>query len=501
MDSFLLGKIFVEKNSRWKYSGTAFFICENIAYTAYHCIENVDNYSNIYIEIGERKYTPTHISIIEELDFAKIVCNNSIEYNRFSKIVTESMINIKNLNCYGYKATVSESGSSEIRGIPLEIEKYIFENGEDEKADTCFIIKHEEDRAIWKGFSGAPVFDSRGIWGIVLRHLGGDGIKTRLKIISFNKIINYVVDNNKEDIMLDFPDEFTQSALHNRLNENSKKCMSLYHTDEYDYECKNINMITNFLRINDDVDAIKLSDEINNLIMPYALSLDKTFKESSYTSFDQMKEIMDRIDAVKLIMKDEYNSIYILLWMMTEGLTQYPRIANVLVENEEKYIEQDIYLKKENNKLIFLVPIVSVYEDIFSSIINIIEKISLQKEVGFFDPIDVDWDKKAIDCLDIKSKIRIGKLMRGENTDSINIDITALTLYSSKIYDEIPSIINTDDKFTKFFSKSFTKSFNKELQEYKDIISKLELINDININLFVLPVKDIQSIKNRTDRN
>lgn len=493
MNGFLVGKIFINKSDRWIYSGTAFFINQNTAYTAYHCIEGIDNHDKIYIEIDNKKYTPIDIKIIEDLDFAKVIINDIIAHNNFKQLVTESMISIENLNCYGYKRVISQSGMEDIRGIPVAIEKYISEYDESDKSDNCFIIKYEEDRSGWKGFSGAPVFDNRGIWGIVLKHTGGDGIKTRLKVISFNKIINYIVDNKREDIIEDFPDEFTTSILNKRLVENNRMCVSLYHTCDYSHECKNINIITNFLRINDGVSITKLSNEIENLIMPYALALDKL--HSNYTDFDNMSDIMKRIEIVKSNLKENYNSIYVVLWMMTEGLTKFPRIATALVESGDKYVEQDIYLKKENENITLLIPIISVYEDIFNSIIKILEKISVQKDNSLLDPLDIEWDKRAIDCLDIKSKVITGKLMRGEIIDGMNVDITALALYNSNIYSQIPPIINTEDKFKKFFSTEFSKSFNEEIQEYKDIKNRLDLISDVNINLFMLPVQDIQSIK------
>lgn len=90
---------------------------------------------------------------------------------------------------------------------------------------------------------------------------------------------------------------------------------------------------------------------------------------------------------------------------------EIPRIGRLLVEIDSEYYEEDIYFKRDDERITLLIPIVSVYEDIFSSIEDIINSINLRNKEKLIEFSEIEWDGKAIECLDYKSQVEIGKII------------------------------------------------------------------------------------------
>lgn len=198
--------------------GTAFLIRKNVLYTANHNFKYVEDITKCYIELKSQSGIKFKVSnVIEELDLAELTLNDTLNISGIPKISTECITEEEIFGC-GYK----EDDTGEIIDVTVKLDKYNELLGE--ISDNLYMIKDEEDYAKWSGFSGAPVYTDKNVCGMVIRNIGGDGIKTRLKVISFNKILNYMVKHDKDEMIENFPQEFISSNLSRRINKNKELC-------------------------------------------------------------------------------------------------------------------------------------------------------------------------------------------------------------------------------------------------------------------------------------
>lgn len=487
MNTSYVGKIFNQD----EFLGTAFLIRRNIAYSACHCFNEVDNFSNCYIEFKDEKYYIGKINSLNDIDFAEIILNYEVLNIELPEISTEYVNSNEKLNGFGYKEV-----DGDIIGVHIKLIEYPVNVSKNSKADLGFMVEGEIDYAKWNGISGSPIFDDDSIKGIVIKHYGGDGLKTRIEVVSFNKIIKYLVDNKIDDTIENFPNKFLNSELYKSLLNNKNRCEKLYYTTNHIIENDCIDIFINFIRTYDEVTVDSISDELEKAIYEYSLLLEERYSERKILDSEKIKRVFERLTEVKERMKNNFNSIYIVLWMLTEGIISSPRIGRILLEKDFKYVEEDIYLKRKDDKITILIPIIAIYEDIFESILNIIKTIHIRKNSGFFNLNDIEWDGESINCLDIKSKVEIGKIIRGEYSESINIDISALAIYNSNIYSSIPNVINTKKRIERFFESKFRNEFTNNFEKYNQIIEGINELNEIKVNLFILPLSDINKIEN-----
>ena len=232
-----------------EFLGTAFLIKKNVLYTANHNFKFVEDITKCYIESKSQsgiKFMFKVSNVIEELDLAELTLNEILNISDIPKISTECITEEK-IFSYGYKA---DDDTGEIIDVTAKLDKYYELSGE--ISDTLYMIKDEEDYAKWSGFSGAPVYNDKNVCGMVIRNIGGDGIKTRLKVISFNKILNYLVKHDKAEMIENFPQEFISSDLSKRINKNIELCEKLYYNSCFQFGNSNIDFRVDFLKIEDN---------------------------------------------------------------------------------------------------------------------------------------------------------------------------------------------------------------------------------------------------------
>ncbi|MCE5221386.1 MAG: DUF1837 domain-containing protein [Clostridium sp.] len=480
-----------------KVLGTAFLIKKNILYTANHNFKELTSYDDCYVEYRNdfgKKYFFESVNRIPDLDLAEIILTEEIPISYIPEISTECITEEK-LFAYGYKYN-KETG--EVVGVQLKLEKYDDLNGE--IGDNLFMIENQEDRAKWNGVSGGAVYSGKYILGMAIRNYGGDGVKTRIKVISFNKIINYLVEHNRMELIENIPQKQFSLQLSKRLIENEKLCNELYYHSFHEFENENIDFRISFFKVegHGTINTKKYLDEINNAIGEYALTYDERYslENNELPSIKYIENMHKRIEKVKARMNCNFNSAYIILWMLSEGIINAPKIGKVLVEKECQYYEEDIYFKKGEKGIKLLIPIISVYEDLFLSLENLINSIGIRDKNNFVELTGIEWDGKAVECLDYKSQVEIGRITRNEYKGNVDIDITALVVYNSKIYENIPCIINNEKRIIKYFTDTFTKKITDDENKYNGLVRLSNNIGDINVNLFVLPISDIRTIEN-----
>ncbi len=486
MDTNFICKVFIDN----QFLGTAFLINSRIAYSASHCFEDILDESNCYLNYQNEKYYVSKIEKIDELDFVEIKLKKELNNVVFPEISTDFINSEEKLRCYGYKEV-----NGEIVGVYMNLSEYPV-NNDSEFGDIGLMIEGEVDIAWWDGISGSPFYSDNVLRGIIIRNLGNDGLKTRLIGLSFNKIVNFLVDNNKNDIIENFPNKFTDSELDIRIKSNRAKCNNLYYCCDYSINSETIDFRVNFLKKYNPIKIDYMIGEIEKAIIDYALTLEEKYSEGNIVTTEHMISMYKRIESIKEYMNSDFNSMYILLWMFTEGIIEAPRVARVLIEENNEYIEKDIYLKKNENGITILIPIIYAYEDLLKGIFKILETIVAGKDKGFLNVDDIEWDNRAIQHLDIKTNVKIGKLLRGAYQESIEIEISALVVYNSNLYSKVTGAINADDRKKRFFKDRFKEDLENDLLRYQTLLGELTKINQIKINLFVVPLTDVKCIKN-----
>lgn len=192
-------------------------------------------------------------------------------------------------------------------------------------------------------------------------------------------------------------------------------------------------------------------------------------------------------------MQCDFNSAYIILWMLSEGILNSPKIGKVLIEESSSYCEKDIFFKKDEETIKLLIPFISVYEDLNECLENIIN--SIKNQESLLDISEVEWDFKAVECLDYISQVNIGDIIRQEYTKKVELDVTALVMYKSNIYENMPSLINNKDRRVKYFCSEFEKKFKADINKYNNMVELSLSIDQINVHLFVIPISDIDAIE------
>lgn len=478
-----------------KFKGTAFLIRKNIAFTAIHNFTNV-NLDDICLDISFELPNGYRVQVervikLEDLDVAQLILKEDIDDNQFLDISVEDIESTDKLTTFGYP-------NNQETFIQLEYYKELT----GEAADYNLMIRFEEDGSRWNGISGAPLICDGYINGIVIRNNGGDGLKTRIKVVSFNKIISFIIDKNLNEILENMPQKFASSKLCQRIISNKALCEKLYFCTNHKFDEMNLDMNLHFLKIDQrkKVDMREYNILIQEAISSYSLMLDDLYDNKQADDFESMMiratKISERISKVKSKMNIRENIGLIILWILSEGILSVPRIGRFLTEKEDTFFEEDLYLKRNETGITLIVPFVSIYEDLFESMENILRNInnSISNNIDLIDYDSIEWDGNAVSCLDYKSQMMINKILNRSNDQKINVEITSLIIYSSDMYGDIPDVINSDPRAIKFLKTKFVEDFTRNMKKYLELLPKYEFIDNINLNLFIVPFSNISDL-------
>lgn len=477
------------------FKGTAFLIKKNIAFTAMHNFRGVNLEAaciDIVFELPNKCGVKVERVIkVENLDVVQLILKDEIDGNEFLEISVEDIENTDEVITFGYP-------NNEETFIQLAYYKELT----GEAADHNLMIKFEEDGARWNGISGAPLICDGYINGIVIRNNGGDGLKTRIKVVSFNKIISFIIDKNLNEVLENMPQKFASSKLYQRIIDNRTLCEKLYFCTNHKFDEMNLDMNLHFLKINErkKIDMREYNILIQEAISSYSLMLDDLYDNKQANDFQSMvrraAKISERISKVKSKMNIRENIGLIILWILSEGILSIPRIGRFLTEKEDIIFEEDLYLKRNETGVTLIVPFVSIYDNLFESMQNILRSInnSISNNLDLVDYDSIEWDGNAVSCLDYKSQMMINKILNRSNGQTVNVEITSLIIYSSDMYGNIPDVINSDPRAVKFFKKKFVDDFTRNMENYLKLLPKYEFINSINLNLFIVPFSNISDL-------
>ncbi|MBU3075689.1 hypothetical protein [Clostridium estertheticum] len=472
--------------------GTAFLVKKNVAFTALHTLKNFNNES-IYISFDfpvTKKYFVKEVLKVKALDIAQILLEDDINYDSLPNISIEGIDNEDDLITYGYP------NNNRIY-MTLDYHEKVY-NG---AADYSLMVKNEEDRARWYGISGAPLICDKLISGVILKNYGGDGLKTRLKVVSFNKIVTYLVDNKIDEVLQNIPQNFTSSQLYQRMMINKDLCQQLYICAKHRFDEIKLNINLHFMRVNNkkEIDISKYNEKIEEAMQSYSVMLDDLYgkyTDDFATIIKRGVKINERMSKVKARLNRE-NTGLIILWILSEGILNTPRVGRFLAKRGNNLYEQDLYFKREEEKVTLVIPFVSIYEELLESIENILKSIdeSISAQTGLVDYNSIEWDGQAVGCMDYKSQMIINKILNKKYGEKLDIEITSLIIYNTEMYDDIPEVaIDNDSRTSAFFKDKFLEEFKKDEKKYSEMFQIYDFINSINLNLFVIPFSAISDI-------
>ncbi|MGL4850229.1 MAG: hypothetical protein ACRC28_15160 [Clostridium sp.] len=451
-----------------EFLGTGFFINDKQMCTAGHCVKDIEKG---YVELIKKKYCFTNVKKIEELDFAIVIFDEEVFDRRSIEFNIDLGRTKKESYTYGYTNLYSE----ESEGMKLKLEEYPTEYG-DKIIDETLMIRGCNDDRSWKGISGAPVWSSDGIRGIVLKEIYGDGIQTRLEAISFDKIINYLIEKKEEELLTGFPRATIGKRLNERVRENKNRCQELYRDIEHREAIEKIE--PNCFNFENNINEKHILNEITEVLEKYALLLDDESVERTGRYF---RDINEKIAIVEEYIGKDFNSMYIVLWMLAEGKKFAPKIGKILCERNGEFYERDIFISRHNGegKIKFLIPFISYSENLKEGIENLITSMS-REDSTLINLNDIQLDGEAVACLGYIEQYELRKAVE-KRYSGVEIEIIALIMYNSKMYKKAKNITNKKGVIQRQYMDDIQN------ESYKYMVST---ISEKKLNLFILPVNE-----------
>lgn len=467
--------------------GTCFLVSPEYVLSAFHNIEELDNYDDLQVEF---KYAneSRKLNVIyknKKIDFLVMKIDSSIEGLEYTQI---------------YDRIPVELGDEwETVGYPGE---YEYEDIEDEylKGNINRIIEHEiydielnifdqKDSVTWSGVSGAPLIVYDNIVGIILQERRSM-IKNKLRAISMNKITDYLYSHGEEDLLLSLSYK-KDNPLTKRLTAFKKECIDKFYSYKYngnhfDMDCLLLKPMYN---IEDLIDMMDL------FLIDYAHSLEEISIPKDIDLREKRiyeRKIKKSTEKLKKILINNNKMILVLLWLILEGNFDTPRVA-FMMSMLNPNIKRDIYVNINDNRVKLLIGYAEICNDISLSISSMIEEIDkeINTEINCTDLFI--WDNLAVNYLDINSRKKIEAIINNKDSNKIHLDITIFASYDSEIY------TNGMYNFINENPRGIESMNNIEMQTIQNKIVKLgqdyDWLDVTAINWIMTPVGSIELFK------
>lgn len=485
MNYNIIGKL---KNGG-KLLGTCFLINPEYVLSAYHNIENLDNYDNLKIEF---KYLnkSRKLNIIynnKDIDFLVMKLDSRIEGIEYAQIYDMIPVAIEDKwETCGYPGAY-EHDDIEDEYLNGKINRIV----ENEVYDIELNIFDQKDLAQWGGISGAPLIVHGNIVGVILKERQSM-IKNKLKAISMNKIIDYLYCNRENDL-LSYLSYKKDNLLTNRAISFKKECIEKFHS--YGYKGKffdmNCFLLKPMYKIEDLIDMIDL------FLTDYAHSLDEISKPKTNDLREQRiyeRKIKKSTEKLKSILISSNKIILVLLWLILEGNFDTPRVAfmmSILNPN----IKRDIYVDIKGDRIKLLIGYAEICDDISISLANIIEEINSEMNSGINCNDLFIWDGLAVNYIDINSRKKIEEIMYNRDKSKVPIDITIFTSYDSNLYtNPMYNLIDKNPVGIEIVSNLEVKNIEEEILR---LGNKYEWLDVKAINWIMTPIDSVESFKDK----
>ena len=494
MNYKIVGEIRNIKN-KGELKGTCFLINSEYILTAAHVLKGIDDTDDLNVifkfigvitKIKEVVYTN-----YDDIDFEILRLEDKIEIDiNYSEI---------------YATLPIEQGEFwETVGYPEDFKfdlkndhnRYTYLNGtinrmiENEKCDYELSINDQKNVAEWQGLSGAPLFINNKIVGIITEEHLSKRLMTKIKIISIQKIIEFLVSKCEKKVVEVLSCKY-KNLLNDRIDTFHNECIEKFlhfknitidfNSDCFllrkEYKSKDIaSMIDLFLidYANELQDLILLEDEDLKIRRKQSRIVDKATNE--------LKNQLIKDDKISLV----------LLWIILEGKYGSPRLASTYsLTNEE--LKQDIYICNNDDGIKLLIGYAEMQDNILDSIIKVLDEISKEKLGRSNKERIVIWDELAISYLDIGTKIQL-KQIKDDVIRDDKLEIILLHSYSSEVYNNKQYKQNGDNNVL------VEHLIKKELEKYNisitQLCAKYDWIKETKIHWILLPIESLNDFNN-----
>jgi hypothetical protein len=473
----IVGRVYSNINS--KPLGTCFSVSEKYVFTARHILEDkvtkiLEEYVKCEFHYKNQSAYGRLIYEDKENDFAILEIENNFEGEiyRISKYIIERK---DEWTSFGYPANT-------IAGLGFS--GYVNEKRDDNRYEVY--IHNQDGSGGWNGASGSPIVIEDEIAGIVLEQESGGNIKTRLEIVSMESITDKLQLYNPE--ILDAIEMGYHPKLKERLKCLSNDCKELFYIDT---SFKDRNIFKYHVFIDNDDSIAHLANVIRSYIHDYGVELILDEQYGKARGREKIREIEYKIDCKKLhileLIKNEYQLVHILLWILIEGELGYPRIGSYILDKGNN-IPRDIYINDTNGDISIIIgngyldkSIIGLFRNCVNEINDYIEK--NKKNI-------VIKDKLVIESLSYSTQNKIKtSIFHNIGQEGISISIAILIGFDYK--DVFRCELCNEEKIE--YLKDHVNSYENE---FMDIVQESELINNIEINWFFIPFNDVSEFNN-----
>lgn len=481
MNTEFIGKL----KSSEKLLGTCFMINPSYILSAYHNIEDLQNYEELNIEFEninnlsnlEVVYTNKDIDLV--VLKSEVLVESEIDY--MDIYYTLPIEEDDRWKSYGYPQLYEEEEikSEYVKG---EINRII----QNKIYDLELNILNQKDESDWSGMSGAPLVMDNKIVGIIIKE-STSMLQNELKAISIQKIISCLYDNDENDLL--------KQLYYKKENYLTKRCETFKNecSDKFHIYRKNSAISSSYFILKPGFSDEDIMEIIDIFLTDYANNL----QDSNKINFSDLKSrrLHERhIETIKNDIKNmliKYNKfIFVLLWFILEGIFETPRIASMISLTKDG-LKRDVFINVEDNSIQFLIGYAESQDDILKTIKSIIGEIN--EELQLKIPINnlLIWDELAINCLDITTRKTISKIKEISNDDTLSIDIVILNSYESDIYNHAAyRIINNNSKLLESICDVEIESVELEISKLND---SYEWLNVKNVEWVMVPTKSLKA--------
>lgn len=481
--------------------GTAFFIDENHAITAKHCVEkNLSSGEDIILFFYDelKKSRSTHAKIIDfddSLDIALLKIETPVSHiQNWIEVCNDVVTQDDDWETVGYPEDWNESEEG-TRHCYIDGDIHYIDNFEG-KTKYDIHLHSELIKEDWPyslgGLSGSPLIVNGKITGFIIRE-ENSAIKSQLKAVSFNKAEPFLV-RNKTQINSSFISN--NSLVIGRMKTQKVNCNNLFQKIETPLLVQSSNVIIDsyYLKYSKQGESkiSELAKYLADALNQYVCELSE-IKELT-TEPTKVNEIYrkTRIAIQEIYRKGKLGSI--ILWMILEGVLETPKFFKRISLRDSNENFSEVHIGMRNSKLLFYLGEGKLASDFKECVKEAIKQ--LEDVDGFEEDIFTSDEEMYKDLRAGHFKALIDKFINNETRewDDVTVELTVFTGYNSlqlRGFENANHQSRIENIVKQYFPREFQSNNEFILDELQNSLKE----NISKINWFILPFNDIDDFE------
>ncbi|MGD6796270.1 Hachiman antiphage defense system protein HamA [Metabacillus indicus] len=486
---------------------TAFLINEKLAITARHAvIDHIEKRSKISLKFFIETCYENNTVNAKVLDSSKQFDIAILELEQPCTHITE-FVEISSQR-------IEKSDQWEAVGFPLnwneskEGDQFCFLRGDiyriHNQVNTVYdvhlsskYIKEEWDYD-FKGLSGAAILIDEKIKGIVISE-EYSLIKSPLKIISINKIVDFLNENN---IKTGQTFGVKTNLINKRLDQQKFNCENLFKKVEYRAKNADVDFQINsyHIKYNDHgkVRLEELSDYLAGMIIDYACSLEDIFQSKNSSDNRKMLETFNKTMEVIENIKENEKLGSLLLWMILEGVIGAPKaLKRINMEDENDLSLSEVHIGlSSDQKLVLYIGDGILKEDLNTAVV---ESINIMKYLPDFEKGIFVLDEYILEQMDGDSLKDLLVKFKNPNRkwEDVTLELSIFTGYNSALIKQIESRKYPKNVIEQIINEKYIQECLLNEEIICKIIAQETCLEKVNINWFTLPFSSIMDFEQR----